>query len=283
MITYPFQVGPTLTRILEAGDAGAPPILLLHGFTSRADRWRSNIDALASKGYRVIAPDLPGHGFATKDAKFDHSVPGYVVFVRTLLDELGIACSTLVGTSLGGHVLASVACAEPERTAQLVMIGSMGLEDLPPGRVAAMLTGLEDMSPAAMRRRLESVFSDPGIVTDELVREDILVNTSPGAQDSLRAFMCYLASGFASDLVGERLVAADGRFPVLLLWGGRDGPSPVAIAQSARATLPSARLAVMEGLSHTPYMEDAESFRRILLAFIAGRLDKVRVPGLVIS
>lgn len=272
MIVYPIRAGETLTRVLEAGDAGAPVILLQHGFTSRADRWRSNIDALAREGYRVIAPDLPGHGFAAKDPRFDHSVPGYVGFVSRLLDQLRIDRAILIGTSLGGHILAKLACSAPERVERLVMIGSMGFEALSTERVVMMRAGVDDMSENAMRKRLHSVFSDPAIVTDELVREDILVNTSPGAQDSLRALARYFGNGYALDLVGQELVASDGRFPLLLLWGDRDIPAPATIGRKARATLPSARLVILEGLGHTPYMEDPERFRKILLSFIRGTL-----------
>src|SRR5262245_50810341 len=136
MIAYPFQVGKTLTRVLEAGALDAPVILLQHGFTSRADRWRSTMERLAGMGFRVIAPDLPGHGFASKNPDFDHSVRGYVDFVLQLIDRLRIDRLTLVGTSLGGHIMGEIASAAPQRTERLVMIGSMGLEPLPAERIA---------------------------------------------------------------------------------------------------------------------------------------------------
>lgn len=273
MIAYPLQAGPTLTRILEAGDPTAPAIVLLHGFTSRADRWRRNIDALAADDYRVVAPDLPGHGFANKDPDFDHSVPAYCDFVRHVLDELGIDRASLVGTSLGGHILARLACREPARAERLVMIGSMGLQNLPEAQVTAMRAGLDDISDEAVRRRLNSVLSDPAIVTDELVREDVRINTSPGANASLHRFGRYLADRFAGDLVLDELTARDGAFPLLLLWGDQDLPAPVEIARRARAMLPRARLAVLKGLNHTPYLEDPSLFNALLLAFIQGTLE----------
>jgi 2-hydroxy-6-oxonona-2,4-dienedioate hydrolase len=279
MITYPFQVDETLTRVLEVGARDAPVVLLQHGFTSRADRWCSTMALLADAGYRTIAPDLPGHGFASKAPEFDHSVRGYANFISVLIDRLEIDRLTLVGTSLGGHLLAELACAAPHRIEQLVMVGSMGLEPLPAAKIAMMRAGLDDMSAKAMRKRLLSVFSDPEMVTDEMVREDALINSSPGAQDSLRAFACYLGKRYANDLVADRLIAADGQFPLLLVWGDRDIPAPISIGRNMRTMLPSALLAEIEGLSHTPYMEDPKKFTAIFLAFAQGKLETIDIPG----
>lgn len=267
MIVYPFQGGGITTRIIAAGDEG-PAILLLHGFTSRADRWRDTVAMLAARGYRAFAPDLPGHGFAEKSAAFDHSVPGYRDFVIELIERLGLERLSLVGTSLGGQVLAAVTRKVPQRIENLVMVCSMGLEPLPADKVAAIRGGLDDMSLSAMRQRLLSVFADPRFVTDDLVREDVLVNTSPGAAESLGKFGRYLESGFERDLVLEDLVSLDGKVPFLMIWGENDKGTPVRIADNARARLPNSRLAVMRHAAHTPYIESPEVFESVLLNFL---------------
>src|SRR5689334_25056048 len=135
MISYPLAVGSSITRVIESGTTG-PVVILLHGLTSRADRWRHNIDALAGAGYHVYAPDLPGHGFASKTAEFDHSIPGYRDFLLTLLDRIGADRATLVGTSLGGHVVAAAAIAQPSRVERLVVIGSLGLQPVTEEKIA---------------------------------------------------------------------------------------------------------------------------------------------------
>ena len=267
MIVYPFEAGGIVTRMLAAGDKG-PVILLLHGFTSRADRWRQTVADLAARGYRVFAPDLPGHGFASKSTAFDHSVVGYRDFVIDVLDRLGVDRASLVGASLGGHVLAAVAKQIPDRVDHLVMIGSMGLEPLPAERVAKIRAGLSDMSLPAMRARLLSVFSDPDIVTDELVKEDVLVNTSPGAEESLGKFGGHLASGYNDHLALPDLVALDGKIPLLLLWGSDDKSVPVEVAQATRERMPHARFAIMPGINHTPYIENPALFQQIVLDFL---------------
>ena len=72
MITYPLALGDQYTRVVEHG-TGPETIVLIHGLGARADRWRRNIGPLADAGYRCVALDLPGHGFASKDGEFDFS------------------------------------------------------------------------------------------------------------------------------------------------------------------------------------------------------------------
>jgi 2-hydroxy-6-oxonona-2,4-dienedioate hydrolase len=266
MLTYPFGAGDIVTRLITAGNGEV--VVLLHGFTSRADRWRGTIGTLAAQGYHVFAPDLPGHGFATKDPAFDHSVSGYRDFVLDLIARLRLDRVNLVGTSLGGHVAAAVAARVPDLVSRLVMIGSMGLDQLSAERIAAIRGGLSDMSFAAVRSRLLTVFNDPALITDDLVREDTLVNTSPGAIACLQKFGTYLASSFNKELAIDDLVALDGKVPLLLIWGEDDRSAPVAVAHAVRTRLSHAQLAVMHGINHTPYIESPELFCRILQAFL---------------
>ncbi|MEJ0068638.1 MAG: alpha/beta fold hydrolase [Pseudomonadota bacterium] len=277
MIVYPVAAGAVLTRVFEAGDAG-PAVVFLHGLTSRADRFRQTLEPFAAAGYRVYAPDLPGHGFATKDPSHDHSIGFYRDFVLALLDRLEIEQAVLIGTSLGGHVMAAAACHSPGRVRALVTIGSLGYAPVAAERVARIRAGLADWSPAAMRARLLTVFTDPRFVTDDLIREDIRINTSPGARESLARFADYMATRFNQDLIVDGLAALGDRFPTLLLWGEDDQSVPVEIGRAARRALPQARLATIRGVNHTPYLERPDLFNPIVLDFLAGRLGAFAHP-----
>jgi pimeloyl-ACP methyl ester carboxylesterase len=146
-------------------------------------------------------------------------------------------------------------------------------------RIEKIRLGLADMSPEAMRARLLTVFSDPRFVTDEFVREDVLVNTSPGAKDSLGRFVGYMAARFNKDLVADGLAALGDRFPLLLLWGEADQSVPVEVGRDARNRLPHARLATFANTNHTPYMERPELFNRMILDFLNGNIGSYAAPG----
>ena len=47
---------------IEAGEPGAPVVVLAHGFPELAYSWRHQIPALAAAGYHVLAPDQRGYG-----------------------------------------------------------------------------------------------------------------------------------------------------------------------------------------------------------------------------
>jgi pimeloyl-ACP methyl ester carboxylesterase len=283
MICYPVGVGRIVTRVFEAGAPDAPVILLVHGLSSRADRWVRNIDVLAAAGFRVIAPDLPGHGFASKDAADDHSIGGYADFVLGLLDAMKIQRATIVGTSLGGHIVATAVLRQPVRAERLMMIGSTGMAPTPPVRAQGFRDWIMNLTPESHRPKLQNVFTDKSLATDDMVCEDVFFNTSPGAAACFDKFLIYMADGINDDLVLERLRTIEDRVPLLLFWGVDDSSVSIEIGRAAHAKLPKSRLITVENLNHTPYYENPQLFNEVLLKFIAGKLDTVKAPGLTLS
>ena len=81
---------------------GAETLLLIHGMAGSSETWRAVIPQL-SRNYRVVAPDLLGHGQSAKP-RGDYSLGAFAVWLRDLLDELGVSHATIVGQSLGGGV-----------------------------------------------------------------------------------------------------------------------------------------------------------------------------------
>src|SRR4051794_35174629 len=92
---------------LEAGTAGKPCVLLLHGFPELAYSWRKVMPALADSGYYVIAPDQRGYGETTGwDARYDDDLASYrmlniVEDAVALLSRLGIGEAHVVGHDFG--------------------------------------------------------------------------------------------------------------------------------------------------------------------------------------
>lgn len=269
MIQYPLAVDGVLTRVLAAG-SGSDHLVLIHGVGARADRWARNLDALAAAGWCVWAFDLPGHGLAQKGPGPDYSVPGYARFLDGFLDAVGAGSAAVVGTSLGGHVAATLACERPERVRALVLVGSIGLVPWGAERRAASRSRLRDVSCQGVARKLEVVVHDPGLVTDEWLAEEYLVNNSPGAEASFAAISDYVADHIDDDLIGPRLAAmpADRRPPTLLIWGEQERAVPLETGREAHAMLDGSELAVISGASHAPYFEKPDEFNRILLDFL---------------
>src|ERR1700748_49055 len=107
-------------------DAGAgEALLLIHGMAGSSATWRAVLPQL-SKKYRVIAPDLLGHGESAKP-RSDYSLGAFAVGLRDLLDELGVDSATVVGHSLGGGIAMQFLYQHPEYCRRLVLISSGGL------------------------------------------------------------------------------------------------------------------------------------------------------------
>jgi pimeloyl-ACP methyl ester carboxylesterase len=269
MLEYPWGVDGTFTRILEGGREGIPTVLL-HGVGARADRWRRNIELLVDAGLHVYALDFPGHGFAAKGNDFgDYSADGYAAFVEQFLDSVGAERAVVVGTSLGGHVGAKLACRASPRVAALVMVGTLGLVPLGEAACAALAASLADASERGVRGKLARVIHDPALITDAWVTAEARINSSPGARLSFEALGTYFRERSDRDLVGDGLLALDPSPPMLLVWGAEDQIVPRSIGEQAHELLgPGVPIRTIASTGHAPYLEAPEEFNEIVLTFL---------------
>lgn len=269
-IEYPLGVSGLLTRVIEAG-AGERTVLFVHGLGARADRWRRNLDVFAESGYRAIAIDLPGHGFASKRHDFDYSVPGFAAFVREVMAALGLRSAVLVGTSLGGHVAAYLACQNPASVRALVLVGTLGLAPIGPVAGAAIRDGVCATGRDDVERKLRFVLCDPAAITPEWIEEEWRINNSPGAAEAFARLGDYIVGGLDEHHVGTRLAAVARETPLLLVWGAEDRAVPPSVGRQGKARLGEARLCILERAGHLPYFEQFRAFNREVLAFLDTR------------
>lgn len=269
MISYPVQVDGVATRVLQAGDSGAP-VVFVHGTGGRAERWERNLEPVAAAGYRTYAFDLPGHGFAAKGPGVECSVPAYSkllsAFVREIVASNGTEKAFIVGTSLGGHVVASHAVNHPREVKAIALCGSMGL--LPIGAEARgrIQAGANNQTREGIAAKFTRVIFDQSMVTQDMVEMEFRVNNSPGAKESFAALGRYIAERLDEDVVGERLAAVG--IPSLLVWGDQDKTVPFAVGEAAAKMLPRCTFVKLEGAAHTPYYEKHEAFNGALIGFL---------------
>jgi 2-hydroxy-6-oxonona-2,4-dienedioate hydrolase len=272
-IQYLLGAGGVTTRVLECG-TGDDVVVCLHGAGSRADRWRPVLPLLADAGFRAFALDFPGHGLAAKPAGYAYGSPAFTAFVLDALAALGIERASFLGTSLGGHVTALVALESPATVAAAVLIGAVGIA--PHERdVGATTAKIADVSLAGMRAKLELLLEDHSLVTDAFVREELLVNSSPGAADAMATLRGYSAERLDDDVCGERY--AELGIPTMLLWGAQDRWVRPSVGDAAAALLPKAPLILLDRTGHAPYFERPHAFTDVVAAFL--REPDAFVPG----
>jgi pimeloyl-ACP methyl ester carboxylesterase len=260
----------------DDGD-GDETILLIHGMAGSSRTWRDVTPALAQR-YRVVAPDLLGHGESAKPMG-DYSLGAHASGLRDLMARLEIERATIVGQSLGGGIALQLAYQHPGLCNRLVLVSSGGLgREVSPILRMLSLPGSELVLPVVasgfVRDRGRSVnrwLRDQGIRTSWMA-EMWRAYASLADAENRQAFVRTLRS--VVDLGGQVVSANDRLYlaaavPTLIIWGDHDDIIPVAHAHAAHAAIPGSRLEIFEGVRHFPQSEDPERFVEVLDDFIA--------------
>ncbi|MCK0177224.1 alpha/beta fold hydrolase [Mycolicibacterium sp. F2034L] len=265
---------------------GTEALLLIHGMAGSSETWREVLPAL-SKTYRVIAPDLLGHGQSAKP-RSDYSLGAFAVLLRDLLDELGVASATVIGQSLGGGVAMQFMYQHPEYCRRLVLLNSGGLgPDV--GWTLRVLSapGAEFLLP---------LIAPPGVVTvgnklrawfaardvrSPRAAEMWSAYTSLADAQTRQAFLRTLRS--VVDYRGQAVSALNrlhlsAELPTMVIWGDQDRIIPVEHAYAVQQALPSCRLEVLGGVGHFPHVERPGVVVDLLSQFIDTTEGRARSP-----
>jgi pimeloyl-ACP methyl ester carboxylesterase len=263
-------------------DTGSGDVMvLIHGMGGSSATWQAVIPLLA-KHYRIIAPDLLGHGQSAKP-RTDYSLGAFAAGLRDLLDELGISRATIVGHSLGGGVAMQFIYQHPEYCQRLILVSSGGLgPDV--GWILRLLAapGAEFVLPVVapkvllgMGNRVRSWLGAVGL--DSPRAEELWTTYSSLTDPAARAaFLRTLRSvvdyrGQSVSALSRLRLQAD--VPTLVVWGDRDRIIPVEHGHGVRAARPNSRLEVLAGLGHFPHVEAPAEFASAIEKFIAGSPD----------
>ena len=108
---------------LEGGKG--EPLVLVHGFGGDKDNF-TRVAGLLVRRYRVIIPDLPGFGDATRDPGARHTVADQVERLQAFAAALGLDTFHLGGNSMGGFIAAEFAARHAHRVASLWLLDAAG-------------------------------------------------------------------------------------------------------------------------------------------------------------
>lgn len=238
-------------RVREEGPEGAPPILLIHGFTFSLESWDGWAADLA-RDHRVIRFDLAGHGLSGPDAHGQYGTAERVRQLGKLMDKLGITRATIAGNSFGGLVAWNFAVANPRRVDHLILVDSAaysinGVTEKPVPVPAMMRGFLLDPKPAAVAYSAGNIYAHPEKLTPERL-------------EMMRAMIARNGPALVTHLEQFTLPdpqAALGRIkaPTLILWGRADKVIPVAQANQLAAAIGHAKLIIYDDVGHAPQEE----------------------------
>jgi pimeloyl-ACP methyl ester carboxylesterase len=240
------------TRVFyrEAGHAGAPAVLLLHGFPTSSHMFRDLIPHLSGQ-FRVIAPDLPGFGFTTPTPGYTFSFAKLAETVGRFTEVVGLRKYALYVFDYGAPIGFRLAVAHPERVSALIsQNGNAYLEGLSDGwnPIRAYWRDPSDANRQALRGFLtpeatESQYKygvpDPTAIAPESYTLDAALLARPGNADvQLDLFKDYASN---IDLYPRfQQYLRDHRPPLLATWGRNDPFFLPAGAEAFRRDVPGA-------------------------------------------
>lgn len=257
-------------HLRDEGPRDAPAVILLHGFGASLHTWDGWAARLSDR-FRIVRFDLPGFGLTGPDPTGDYTDPRAHAVILAVMDRLGLARASFVGSSMGGRITWSFAAAHPERVDRLVLVAPDGFES--PGRTYGVPTRVPTlarllpffMPKALVRWSLAGAYGDSSRMTEEVVQRTHELLIAPGVR---RAILDRIA-GHVLLPPEERLRSITA--PVLVLWGEKDRAIPPARAEDYRANLRDVRVVLFPGLGHLPFEEDPDRTVAVVRSFLQGQ------------
>jgi pimeloyl-ACP methyl ester carboxylesterase len=247
------RVDGRLVRWHAAGEG--PPLVLVHGLAGSWRWWQPALPDLARR-HECHMVDIPRFGAALRP-------DGTAEWIARWVEAAGLTPGCVVGHSLGGAAVTSLAASRPEAVEDLVLVSPVGVPTgrRPAGYAVPLLMALRTSRPRfASRLGTDALRAGPA----SLLR---------GALYAVRAD------------VRER--AQEVRVPTLLVWGERDPLVPAALAGEWQRAIPQARVVLLPRTGHVPMYERPRAFTAALEEFLDDPRDlrrrrpvgRVRLPG----
>jgi pimeloyl-ACP methyl ester carboxylesterase len=267
-------------RYIAVGNG--PTVVLLHTLRTQLDMFQKIVPELAAR-FRVIALDLPGHGWSDMpDARYDADY--FVDRVATALDRLQVRNAVIIGESIGGSIALLLAARDHPGVRAVVAINPY---DYAAGRglrrsslLANVIFGLLNvpiLGPTVNRLRSLPVVSRilqggvrrKGAIPAELAREIHLVANRPGQARAIAALVRHWRTWEAARVEYSAI-----RRPVLLLYGDHDWSLDRERAADAR-DIPGAELHLIFNAGHFLALDAPEE----VLAEVVPWLGKLGATG----
>ncbi len=271
------------------GPAGAPMIVAVHGLGGSAVNW-SAVAPLLTRSYRLLAPDLAGHGL-TESGGRGSDVQANRRLLHKFVGSVSAAPVILMGNSMGGMIALLEASAAPKEVAGLILVGPA----LPfqPVRPDPLVTAVFALSAApvlgpliARQRRLMPVESmvastlalccvDASRVSPDIVAMHIEVARQRSAMNGNGKDFAHAArsvietAGFLRGQAYRRAIR-EINCPVLLVHGERDRLVPATAARMAAKAHPEWTLAILPDVGHVPQLEAPGEIVAVVTKWLTG-------------
>jgi pimeloyl-ACP methyl ester carboxylesterase len=202
-----------------------------------------------SRQFRIIVPDLPGHGRSAGEPL--GSAEAYAGWLEEFCQALRLHNFILMGHSFGGAVVQEYARCHPHKVSGMVLVGT--------GTGFRLSRIYRELCESGMPAGADGMAADARL--PEPFRKGYVMLLSQGSR-SLHADLLAAARFDSSAWVGSL------RMPALVMWGSRDEITPAALPEELARMLPQGRLQVIEGAGHVLMIDARDEFNRVVTAFM---------------
>lgn len=257
---------------LETG-RGERPMLLLHTLRTQIE-YTERIVPLLDDRFRVIVPDLPGHGRSSKELTQPYNAALFVETIAALIKKLDLNEVTIVGESIGGTIALSLAAQMPERVSHVVAFNphdSMGsLIGGPVGSVVSYVGQFTEIPfklnfPPLFRFILQAGFANNKNLSDEFVDKLLTVPTQDERFPSVMKSMMKEASTW-SQIADKEYPNIPNSVPTQVIYGDEDWSPSYAAEQNQRRLPPHVRFATIKNTGHFSFMDNPSGSASIINA-----------------
>lgn len=252
--------GQSLHMYELKGQGKGPPVVLVHGLGGSSNGFAGVFFGLARRFSRVLAVDLPGHGFSAEYCGGPVCVQGQFDVLRAWCEQVVGEPAFVVGNSLGGAMCVKLAADHPSLVHSLGLVAPAGAA-LAPEVFDALLSSFNIQTPAEARALTRRLFHKPPLPL-MLFAMELKKFYGTATVQALAAEARATRESLAPEMLRSL------KMPVLLVWGGSDRLLPAETLEYYRAHLPAhARVRVVEGFGHVPQVERPDELVSHLVQF----------------
>ncbi len=242
-----------------------PALVLVHGFPLDRTIWRPQAEEL-SKNYRVITPDLRGHGLS-EATEGVYSMDLLASDVNGVLDKIGAGAIVLGGLSMGGYVALAFHRLFQERVRGLILADTRAEADTDEARARRQdqsLRVLRNGSGEVAGQMIGRMFTEKTRQANPVLADGVrrmMEATSPlGVVGALRGM---------AERADSTLLLASIKVPTLIIVGEEDSITPVADARRMASMIVGSELVVVPGAAHLSTLERPEEVTGAIRRFLA--------------
>ncbi|MDV7354635.1 alpha/beta hydrolase [Rhodococcus oxybenzonivorans] len=268
-------VGEVRSPVLTNSASGADEaVVFVHGNPGSGDDWVPLLEEVAAFA-RVIAPDMPGFGDTEQRTKQDFTVPSQAQHLEGIIDQLGVTRAHLVLHDFGGPWGLAWAATHPQQVASVTLIDTginrnahwHGFARLWRTRFVGELVQL------MMTRRVNRAIigrKNPALPENWL--NQIVDHAAPlGTKRAvLQMYRSLDLAALEGSLTGP---LRDLEVPSLVVWGADDPFIPAEFARRQLASFPCARVEIVPGTGHWPWLDAPDKVTDIVLPFLRAQFD----------